>query len=88
MGRFWIDMENLDFAYELIFDESMLANNTEEAAVQMFDVPFAHYLDHHVPLAMMARGIWDCDTAMQYFRQLRKDGCVDNRDYGLFPPLI
>lgn len=84
LGRFWVDIENLDFAYELILKESILESNTEEITAQLFDVPLAHFRDLHIPLVMLAGDIWNCDTALRYFQQLRKDGYVDNRDFGLW----
>lgn len=83
LGRFWVDIENLDFAYELILKEFMLKNSAKEIAVQIFDVPLAHFRDLHIPLVMLAEGGWAPDVALQYLRQLRRDGYVDNRDYGL-----
>lgn len=80
-GRFWVDMESLDFAYELILKESTLKSNAEEVAAQLFDIPLAHFHDLHIPLVMLAGGTWDHDTALRYFQQLRTDGQVDNRDY-------
>lgn len=84
LGRFWVDIENLDFAYELILKESIFESNTEEIAAQLFDVPLAHFRDLHIPLVMQAGGIWDCDTALRYFQQLRREGYVENRDFGLW----
>lgn len=84
IGRFWVDVKNLDLAYEFIFKEAMLENDPTEIAAQLFDVPLAHFRDLHIPLVMLAGGTWDCDTALRYFQQLRKDGFVDNRDYGLW----
>lgn len=84
LGRFWVDIESLDFAYELILKEAMLEKDPEETAAQLFDVPLAHFRDLHIPLVMLAGGTWDWETALRYFQQLRKDGYVDNRDYGLW----
>lgn len=86
LGRFWVDddPEHLDFAYDLYLKEEMLEACPEEVAKQLFDVPFAHFNDLHVPLTMLAAGTWDSATALRYFRQLREDGFVDNEEYGLW----
>ncbi len=84
LGRFWVDVKNLDLAYEFIFKEAMLESDPEEIATQLFDVPLAHFYDLHIPLVMQAGGIWDCNTALLYLQQLRKDGYVDNKDFGLW----
>lgn len=56
LGRFWVDIKNLDFAYELILKESIFESNAEEIAAQLFDVPLAHFRDLHIPLVMLAGG--------------------------------
>jgi hypothetical protein len=84
LGRFWVDVKNLDLAYEFIFKEAMLESDPEEIATQLFDVSLAHFYDLHIPLVMQAGGIWDCNTALLYLQQLRKDGYVDNKDFGLW----
>lgn len=84
LGRFWVDIENLDFAYEVLLKERLVEADVEEAATQLFDVPLAHFRDLHIPLIMMAEGGWDSATALRYFRQLRADGYIDNSEYGLW----
>jgi len=84
LGRFWVDMEHLDFAYEVLLKERLVESDVEEAATQLFDVPLMHFRDLHIPLIMMAGGGWDSATALHYFRQLREAGSVDNSEYGLW----
>lgn len=83
LGRFWVDTENRDFAYELLLRESFLESHPEETAAQLFDVPLSHFRDLHIPLVMLAGGIWSPETALKFFRQLRSEGFVEHSDYGL-----
>lgn len=84
LGRFWVSEEDLDFAYEILFKKEMLESHVEEMAKQLFDVPLSHFQDLYIPLVMLADGVWNGSTALRYFRQLRAEGCVDSRDYGLW----
>lgn len=84
LGRFWVDIEDLDFAYEVWLKEQMLEASQEETANQLFDVPLAHFHDLQIPLTMLARSEWDSSTALRYFRQLHENGFVNNEDYGLW----
>lgn len=83
LGRFWLDIENLDFAYEVLLRESLVESHLEEAAAQLFDVPLSHFRDLHIPLVMLAGGTWNPGTALRFFRQLRSEGFVEHSDYGL-----
>lgn len=84
LGRFWVDKGNSDFAYEVILKENMLEHCTEEVSRQLFDIPFAHFKDLHIPLMMLAKDTWKPDKAICYLTELRGNGYVDNLDYGLW----
>lgn len=84
LGRFWVDEEKLDFAYEVILKESLAEHCTEEVSWQMFDIPCSHYRDLHTPLVMLAEDIWKSETAIRYLTELRDNGYVDNSEYGLW----
>lgn len=82
LGRFWVDCERGDLAYELILEEAFLSAHT--AFTQLFEVPLSHFTDLHIPVAMLSAGAWGADTAISWLRELRKTGRVDNADYGLY----
>lgn len=84
LGRFWVDREHLDFAYEVILKEDLLERCTGEIENQLFDVPYAHFQDLHIPLVMLAGNAWKADTAIRYLEELRENGYVDNEKYGLW----
>lgn len=84
LGRLWVDDENFDFAYELIIKEELLENCTEEITRQLFDVPITHFKDLHIPLIMLANNEWDEKIAIKYLTELRENGCVGNKEYGLW----
>lgn len=83
LGRFWVDENNFDFVYEVCLKENMLECDIEETARQLFEIPYSHYVDLHIPLVMLAGDIWGEDTAINYFEELREKGQVKNSDYGL-----
>lgn len=83
-GRFWVDEVHLDFAYEVILKEEFTESFAEETARQLFDVPYAHFQDLHIPLMMLARNVWKEDKAIRYLEELREKGYVDNEKYGLW----
>ena len=82
-GRFWVDFENMDFAYEVrlpaLCDEERLSK-------QLFETPFHHLQDLALPLLMLSREEhpWDPDKAARWLHQLREDNFVDNREYGIY----
>ncbi len=82
LGRFWVDVDHCDFAYELILKENLL--HTAEIENQLFDVPYRHFRDLHIPLVMLRQDIWQADTAISYLTELREKGYVDNSSYGLW----
>ncbi len=84
LGRFWVDRERLDFAYEVILKEDLLERCADEVENQLFDVPYAHFQDLHIPLVMLAGNVWEADTAIRYLEELRENGYVDNEKYGLW----
>lgn len=84
LGRFWVDRDGLDFAYELIIKEELVKTFPEEVAKQLFDVPLAHFTDLHISLTMLAANDWDARTAIDYLVKLREQGYVDNAEYGLW----
>ena len=83
LGRFWVDVDNSDFAYELILKEILLGCHAE-IENQLFDVPYAHFKDLHIPLVMLAENVWKADMAIRYLTELREKGYVDNSVYGLW----
>ena len=84
LGRFWVDKGNFDLAYEVIVKENMLEHCTEEVSRQLFDIPFAHFKDLHIPLTMPAKDTWRSDKAICYLTGLRENGHVDDLDHGLW----
>lgn len=84
LGRFWVDEESLDLAYELILEEYLIEHYTEEIGKQLFDLPLAHFTDCHIPLLMLAKNTWKADTAMSYLKELWENGYIDNQRYGLW----
>lgn len=84
MGKFWVDTEAYDIAYEVIVPEYCLASYSEEAEKQLFDIPLAHWNDMINPVTMLSKGEWNADIAIQYFNEMHEQGCVDNREYGLW----
>lgn len=84
LGRFWVDVDNRDFAYELILKEILPECHAAEIENQLFDVPYAHFKDLHIPLVMLAENLWKADMAIRYLTELREKGYVDNSVYGLW----
>ena len=84
LGRFWVDVENRDFAYELILREELIEHHASEIEKQLFDVPYSHFKDLHIPLLMLEENVWDADMAIRYLTELREKGYVDNSVYGLW----
>lgn len=80
LGRFWVDVDNCDLAYEQI----LLGCHAAEIENQLFDVPYAHFKDLHIPLVMLAENVWKADMAIRYLTELREKGYVDNSVYGLW----
>ena len=83
-GRFWCDEENYDFAYEIVLKEEIIEKCVDEAARLLFDVPYSHFQDIHIPLIMLKNGTWQSETAIKYIKELRTKGVVDNSDYNLW----
>lgn len=84
LGRFWCDEVHYDFVYEVILKEDIIESCPEEISKQLFDVPYYHFKDLHIPLTMLANRTWKSDVAIKYLQELRKNGYVDNSDYGLW----
>ncbi len=84
LGRFWVDEESFDLAYELILEEHLIEHYTEESGNQLFDIPLTHFIDCHIPLIMLAKNTWKADVAIDYLKELRKNGYVDNQRYNLW----
>lgn len=83
LGRFWVDVENRDFAYELILRGELIEHHAAEIEKQLFDVPYSHFKDLHIPLLMLEENVWKVDIALRYLTELREKGYVDNFVYGL-----
>ncbi len=84
LGRFWVDEDSFDMAYEIILEEYLIEHYTEKIGKQLFDIPFAHFMDCHIPLMMLAGNAWKADTAISYLKELRGNGYIDNQKYGLW----
>lgn len=82
-GRFWCN-EEMDFAYEIVLSKEIIEKCEEETARLLFDIPFAHFMDCHIPLMMLASNVWQADTAISYLKELRENGYVDNQKYNLW----
>lgn len=83
-GRFWIDLQLNDLAYEIVFPTSYFNNDIGDMGKQIFDIPIAHFTDMQNPLYMLKKGEWNADQAIQYFEEMHEKGFVDNMDYGLW----
>lgn len=81
LGRFWVDEESFDLAYELILEEYLIEHYTKKVGKQMFSIPLYHFMDCHIPLIMLAGNTWKADTAISYLKELREKGYVDNQRY-------
>ena len=79
-GRFWVDTEYFDFAYEERFEEEML----QLIERHMFEWPLGQFRDIHIPLMMLLQGKWGTETAIQFLKELRENGFVENKKYYLF----
>lgn len=84
LGRFWVDVDNLDFTYEIILKKELAEYHAAELENQLFDIPYAHFQDLHIPLVMLAANAWKADMAINYLTELREKGYVDNSVYGLW----
>ena len=80
-GRFWVDTEYFDFAYEERFEEEML----QLIERHMFEWPLGQFRDIHIPLMMLLQGKWGTEKAIQFLKELRENGFVENKKYNLFP---
>ena len=80
-GRFWVDTEYFDFAYEERFEEEML----QLIERHMFEWPLGQFRDIHIPLMMLLQGKWGAEKAIQFLKELRENGFVENKKYNLFP---
>lgn len=81
MGRFWVNDDN-DYCYEC-YIPNFLLEYEKELETQLFDKPFAHFRDCLTPLMMMREGEWGSAKSIEYLGKLRRDGYVDNIEYGL-----
>lgn len=84
LGRFWVDEESFDLAYELILEEYLIEHYTEESGKQLFDIPLSHFRDCHIPLIMLAKNTWKANVAIDYLKELRGNGYVENQRYNLW----
>lgn len=85
-GRFWVDTEYFDFAYEERFEEEMLQlSGMNVLERHMFEWPLGQFRDIHIPLMMLLQGKWGTETAIQFLKELRENGFVENKKYNLFP---
>lgn len=83
LGRFWVDIEKYDFAYEILLSSEFIIDNKNEVGHQFFDLPLAHFTDFITPLYMLGTGHWQADIAIKYLDELREKGYVNNNDYGI-----
>ena len=85
-GRFWVDTEYFDFAYEERFEEEMLQlSGMNVLERHMFEWPLGQFRDIHIPLMMLLQGKWGAETAIRFIKELRENGFVENEKYDLFP---
>lgn len=82
MGRFLVNDDN-DYCYECFLPEILL-DDEKELENQLFDKPFSHFKDCLSPLMKMKDGEWNAEYAIEYLSELRENGYVDNREYGLW----
>ena len=77
-GRFWVDTEYFDFAYEERFEEEMLQlSGMNVLERHMFEWPLGQFRDIHIPLMMLLQGKWGTETAIQFLKELRENGFVE-----------
>lgn len=79
-GRFWVDVEHLDFAYEILLPFDDIINKQAETGEQLFDKPLTHFQDMMKPLYMLQTKQWQADIATNYLDELRIYGVVNNDD--------
>lgn len=85
-GRFWVDTEYFDFAYEERFEEEMLQlSGMNVLERHMFEWPLGQFRDIHISLMMLLQGKWGAETAIRFIKELRENGFVENEKYDLFP---
>ena len=85
-GRFWVDTEYFDFAYEDLIEEEMLQlSGMKLIERHMFEWPLGQFRDIHIPLMMLLQGKWGTEKAIQFINELRENGFVENEKYDLFP---
>lgn len=84
LGRFWVDVENRDFTYELILGKELIEHHAAEIEKQLFDAPYSHFKDLHIPLLMRAENVWKTDVAIRYLTELREKGYVGNSVYSVY----
>lgn len=85
-GRFWVDTEYFDFAYEERFEEEMLQlSGMNVLERHMFEWPLGQFRDIHIPLMMLLQGKWGAETAIRFIKELGENGFVENEKYDLFP---
>ena len=72
-GRFWVDTEYFDFAYEERFEEEMLQlSGMNVLERHMFEWPLGQFRDIHIPLMMLLQGKWGAETAIRFIKELRE----------------
>lgn len=84
LGRFWVDVNHLDFVYEVILKEDLIEHCPEEVSKQLFAIPLAHLKDLHIPLVMISQRGWSIEKATKYLVELREKGFVNNYEYNLW----
>lgn len=82
-GRFWVDLDHDDFAYELLLPAHYMMKK-EEVRKQIFEHPLAHFTDLVIPLYMLESEKWKADKAIQFLTELRENGYVDHKNYDLW----
>ena len=84
-GRFWVDTEYFDFAYEERFEEEMLQlSGMNVLERHMFEWPLDSSGYSHSAYDASA-GKWGAETAIRFIKELRENGFVENEKYDLFP---
>ena len=85
LGRFWVDTDSLDLAYEVLLPYEILDGDGKGKLIeeQLFENPINHYRDLLNPLIMLRDNQWDEQIATTYLIELREKGYISNEDYGI-----
>lgn len=84
LGRFYIDDEFLDLAYEIALPLEVVNKcSAETLEEQIFLIPLLHYQDMLSSITMLKEERWESELAIRYLEELRNNGYIDNEEYGI-----